>query len=186
MRLDFRLQTTSHLPGQRTGVCPAREASAAGSVGAISVPGLCRGQSAEVRVWTTEASSFWDSESCRTSGAAPFLDTRHPATFLARGQVSTQPGRPLPQDPWKPSCFQDSRESSLHRWECGLLKQRLLWQAKATQLLGKILFWAFIFGQDEVQTPDNCAPSLKEERLPAETALTTETQRRELVSQVCW
>jgi hypothetical protein len=56
---------------------------------------------------------------------------------------------------------------------------------RATQLLGKILFWAFIFCQEEVQTPDNCAPSLKEESLPAETALTTETQRRELVSHVC-
>jgi hypothetical protein len=57
--------------------------------------------------------------------------------------------------------------------------------AKPTQLLGKILFWDFIFSQEEVQTPDNCAPSLKEESLPAETALTTETQRRELVSHVC-
>ena len=55
--------------------------------------------------------------------------------------------------------------------------------AKATQLLGKILFWAFTFSQEEVQTPDNCTPSLKEESLPAETALTTETQRRELVSR---
>jgi hypothetical protein len=50
---------------------------------------------------------------------------------------------------------------------------------------GKDLFWAFIFGQEEVQIPDNCAPSLKEESLPAETALTTETQRRELVSHIC-
>jgi hypothetical protein len=57
--------------------------------------------------------------------------------------------------------------------------------AKATQLLGKILFWAFIFSQEEVEIPDNCAPSLKEESLPAETALTTETQRRELVSHIC-
>jgi hypothetical protein len=65
-------------------------------------------------------------------------------------------------------------------------KQRATFLAKATQLLGKILFWAFIFNQEEVQTPDNCAPSLKEESLPAETALTTETQRRELVSHVCW
>jgi hypothetical protein len=62
---------------------------------------------------------------------------------------------------------------------------QFLGQDKATQLLGKILFWAFIFGQEDVQTPDNCAPSLKEESLPAETALTTETQRTELVSQVC-
>jgi hypothetical protein len=36
--------------------------------------------------------------------------------------------------------------------------QQLLGQTKATQLLGKILFWAFIFGQEEVQTPGNCAP----------------------------
>jgi hypothetical protein len=66
-------------------------------------------------------------KSHRASGAAPFLGSRHLATFLARGQVSTQPGRPLPQDLRKPSWFQDSAESSLHRWECGLLKQRLLW-----------------------------------------------------------
>ena len=56
--------------------------------------------------------------------------------------------------------------------------------AKATQILGKVLFWAFIFGQEEAQMPDNCAPSLIEESLPAESALTTETQRKELVSQV--
>jgi hypothetical protein len=124
-------------------------------------------------------------ESHKASGEALFLGSRHPATFLARGQVSTQPGRALPQDPREPSWFQDSMESSLHKWECGLLKQWILWQTKATQLLGKILFWAFIFGQEEVQTPDNCAPSLKEECLPAETALTTETKRIKLVSQVC-
>jgi hypothetical protein len=47
------------------------------------------------------------------------------------------------------------------------------------------MFWAFIFDQEEVQTPDNWAPSLKEETLPAETTLTTEIQRRDLVSQVC-
>jgi hypothetical protein len=33
--------------------------------------------------------------------------------------------------------------------------------------------------------PDVCALSLQEESLPAESGLTTETQRRELVSQVC-
>jgi hypothetical protein len=37
---------TSHLRGQRTGVLLVREASASGSVGAISVPGLRGGQSA--------------------------------------------------------------------------------------------------------------------------------------------
>jgi hypothetical protein len=84
--------------------------------------------------------------------------------------------------------------------------QPFLGQARATELLmrhhlrlqttshlpgqsntasGKDPVWAFIFSQEEVQTPDNCAPSLKEESLPAGTALTTETQRRELVSHVC-
>jgi hypothetical protein len=141
--------------------------------------GLRCGQSAQVRVWTTEASSFWDT---REPQSAVFgLQTS--SHLPARGQVSTQPGRPLPQDPQEPSWFQYSGESILHRWKCGLLKQWLLWQAKATQLLGKILLWAFIFGQEEVQMPDNCAPFLKEESLPAETALTTETQRRNLVSQ---
>jgi hypothetical protein len=32
---------------------------------------------------------------------------------------------------------------------------------RSKQLLGKILFWAFIFGQEEVQTPDNSAPPWK-------------------------
>jgi hypothetical protein len=99
-----------HLRGQRTGVRPARKTSASGSMEATLVPELCGGQSAQVRVWTTEAS-----KSRRASGAPPFSGSRHPATFLARGQVSTQPGRPLPQNLREPSWFQDSGESSLHR-----------------------------------------------------------------------
>jgi hypothetical protein len=39
-RRHFRLQTTGHLPGESTGVHPAREASASRSVGATLVPGL--------------------------------------------------------------------------------------------------------------------------------------------------
>ena len=35
-------------------------------------------------------------------------------------------------------------------------RQLATFLAKATQFLGKILFWAFIFGQEEVQTTDNC------------------------------
>jgi hypothetical protein len=45
-RHHFRLQTTDHLPGESTGVCLAREASASRSVGATLVPGLCDGRSA--------------------------------------------------------------------------------------------------------------------------------------------
>jgi hypothetical protein len=58
--------------------------------------------------------------------------------------------------------------------------QAFLGKARARELLRRL-----IFSQEEVQTPDNCAPSLKEESLPAETALTTEKQRRELVPHVC-
>jgi hypothetical protein len=47
---------------------------------------------------------------------------RHPTTFLDRGQVSTRPWRLLPQERRETSWFWDSTESSLHRWECGLLK----------------------------------------------------------------
>jgi hypothetical protein len=53
-------ETTGHLPGQSTAVHPAREASASASEGATLVPGLRGGQAAQVRVWNTEASSFWD------------------------------------------------------------------------------------------------------------------------------
>ena len=54
------VQTTGHLPGESTGVRPAREVSASGSAVATLAPGLCEGQAARVRVWNTEASSFWD------------------------------------------------------------------------------------------------------------------------------
>jgi hypothetical protein len=39
-RCHFRLQTNGHPPGQSTGVCLAREASASGSAVATLVPGL--------------------------------------------------------------------------------------------------------------------------------------------------
>jgi hypothetical protein len=78
----FRLQTTSNLPGQRTGVRLARDASASSSAVAILVPGLCRGQSAQVRVWTTEASSFWD--------------TRGPQSFWGSAVLRLQTSSHLP------------------------------------------------------------------------------------------
>jgi hypothetical protein len=59
-RRHFRLQTTGHLPGQSTGVRPAQETSASASAEATLVLGLRGGQAAWVRVWDTEASSFWD------------------------------------------------------------------------------------------------------------------------------
>jgi hypothetical protein len=160
---------------------PSPEASASGSVEATLVPGLRGGQSAQVRVWTTEASSFWDRREPQSfwGGTVFVLQT---SGHLPGQRTCVCPSwEDFASGSGEPSWFQDSREGSLHRRECGLLKWWLLWQAKAAQFLGKILFWAFIFGQEEVQTPDNCAPSLKEESLPSESTLTTETQRRELV-----
>ena len=111
--------------------------------------------------------------------------SRQPATFLARDRSPTGLGgfclrfRGSHLGSGTPRKVVYTGESVEYRG------QQSLGQAKATQLLGKILFWAFNFGQEEVQTPDNCAPSMKEETLPAETVLTTKTQRRELVSKVC-
>ena len=64
----FWLQTTGHLPGQITSVRPPREASASGSAGATLVPGLCRGQSAQMRVWTTETMASVTGQSNTASG----------------------------------------------------------------------------------------------------------------------
>jgi hypothetical protein len=100
-----------------------------------------------VRVWNTEASRFWNRREPQSLWGSAIFGSRQPTTFLVRAQVSTQPGRLLPHIPRGPPWFRDSASGSL--------------QAKATQLLGKILFWAFIFGQEEVQTPDNCAPPWK-------------------------
>jgi hypothetical protein len=52
--------------------------------------------------------------SYRASEAVPFSGSRHLATFLARGQVSNQPGRSFPQHWLQPSWFRDSTESNLH------------------------------------------------------------------------
>jgi hypothetical protein len=69
----FWLQTTGHLPGQSTGICPAREASASGSVGATLVLGLHGGQSAQVRVWTTETTTSVTGQSNTAYGKNPIL-----------------------------------------------------------------------------------------------------------------
>jgi hypothetical protein len=111
-----------------------------------------------------EPESFWDRRKHRAAEAAPLAGRRQPATFRTRGQVSTWLGRRhQPQQQRSPSWFRDSLElrnlvctgESLHHrsWQ-------LLGTAKATQLLRKALFWAFFFGQEEVQKQEICAPSL--------------------------
>jgi hypothetical protein len=138
-RRNLRLQTTGHIPGESTGVCPAQEVSTSGSGG-----------------------SHLGSRTPRRAGC-----TEEGVEY--RGQQFLRQAR--------------TRE---------LLRQRHL-QLQTTSHLpgqtntasGKDPVWDFINSQEEVQTPDNCAPSQKEESLPAETALTTEIQKRELVSHVC-
>jgi hypothetical protein len=49
--------------------------------------------SLQVRVWTAEASSFWDRREPQSSRGSAIFGSRQLATFLAREQVSTQPGR---------------------------------------------------------------------------------------------
>ena len=94
----------------------------------------------------------------------PLAGRRQPATVLTRGQVSAWLGRrPQPQQQQSPSWFRNSTE--LRNLVCtGESLHHRSWQflgtAKATQLLRKVLFWDFFFGQEEVQTQDICAPSL--------------------------
>ena len=65
-RPSFGLQTCRHHPCQRRGVCPTQEGFARAPGGAILfprailVPRSLRDWSSQVRVWTTEADSFWD------------------------------------------------------------------------------------------------------------------------------
>jgi hypothetical protein len=98
----FKLQTSGLLPCQRRGVCHAQKGFATASGGDTLVPGSHRDYSAQVRVWTTEA----------------------------------------------------------------------------TQIVGQALFRPSSSAKRQVQTPDICPHSLHEESLPAESALTTETQER--------
>jgi hypothetical protein len=51
--------------------------------------------------------------------------------------------------------------------------------------MGQVLFRAFIFCQEVGLNARYLCTFPEEESLPAESALTTETQRRDLVSQVC-
>jgi hypothetical protein len=59
-RRHLRLQTTSHLPGECTGVRQPERFVPQAPAGASLAPGLRGGQAAQVTVWNTEASHFWD------------------------------------------------------------------------------------------------------------------------------
>ena len=173
----------------------------------VWAPGLRGGQAARVTVWNTEASRFWYGRESQSLWGGAIFSSRQPATFPVRARGSARPERFVSQAPagafltlglrggqaarvtvWKTEASRFWYGRELQSFWGGAIfvsRQPATFLAKAAQLLGKILFWAFTLSQEEVQTPDNCTPSLKEESLPAETALTTETQRRELVSHDC-
>jgi hypothetical protein len=97
-----------------------------------------------------------------------FSGSRHLGTFTARGEVSSLPRRALPHHLGEPSWFLDPTETSLHRGECGLQKLHRFWDNPC--------FRPSSSARRQVQMPDICPPSLQEESLPAESALTIETQ----------
>ena len=75
-----------------------------------------------------------------------------------------------PEQVRQPSCVPLPSETSLCRWTCRLQRQHIFWDRPC--------FGPSSSARRQVWTPDICAPSLQEESLPAESALTTETQER--------
>jgi hypothetical protein len=69
-------------------------------VGAILVPGL-----RWKVVCTQKLTASGTGRSHRASEAVPISGFRYPTTFPTRRQMSTRPGRPLPQDRQEPSWF---------------------------------------------------------------------------------
>jgi hypothetical protein len=60
-KFEKGLQTTSHLPGECTGIRQPERFVPQALVAVVSLaPGLRGGQAARVTVWNTEASHFWE------------------------------------------------------------------------------------------------------------------------------
>jgi hypothetical protein len=89
-RLSFGLQTSGLLPCQRRGVRPTWEGFATASLGDILVPGSRQDYSAQVRVWTTEATQILGQALfpafifCQEAGP----NARYRSTFPARGELA--------------------------------------------------------------------------------------------------
>jgi hypothetical protein len=142
--------------GQRTDVHMAPEASASGSAVAIFVPGLHGGQSAQVRVWNTEARSFGTGERHRASEAVPFLAPDNQPPSWQEDRCPTGPGGFCLRfhgshlgsgTPQRAVC---TGESVDYRGK------QLLGHARAAELLVQGRFWA----------PDIRPPSWPEDRYP--------------------
>ena len=100
-----------------------------------------------INLWLTEYYRRWTEELKEPEYHEVFCEKE----FLRKGFRGA-----LLEHQWETSWFQDSAESSLHRWECGLQKLRALGQAGATELLR----------QPPFQAPDIQAPSRPEDRCP--------------------
>jgi hypothetical protein len=112
----------------------------------------------------------------RASEADLVSSSRNPGTFPSRGEVSALTGR---------AC-RSTRGSHLGSWiHLRLVCTGGVWSTETNSFWDKPCFRPSSSAGRQVQTPDICAPFLKEESLPAESALTTETQEK-LVSQVGW
>jgi hypothetical protein len=114
--------------------------------------------------------SFWDRQKLHSYWDRPhfWLQTFGHLTGQKR---SVYPGGLwLPEQVRESSCVLCPSETSLCRWACRLQKQHIFWDRPC--------FRHSSSAKRQVWTPDICTPPLKEERLPAESTLTTETRER--------
>ena len=119
-----QMSTTGHLPGESTGVHPAQEASASRSVGATLVPGLRGGRSA--------------GESVEHRGQQ-LLERARATEPLRQRHFRLQTTCHLPGESTGVHTAREA-SASLSAGATLILGLRSSLQAKATQLLGKILF----------------------------------------------
>lgn len=126
--------------------------------------------SVQVRVWTTEAKSFWNRQKPQSFWGRPCfgVQTHRHLPCQRRGVRPTQGS--LSQHLGETSWFLDPAETTLCRWECGLQKLHIFWD--------KPCFRPSSSARRQVQTPDICPTFLQDKSLPEESALTTETQER--------
>jgi hypothetical protein len=77
-----------------------------------------------------------------------YTGPRFPPTSQARGKGSAWPGSSMPEHRQQTSCFQDSSESIVQRWECRIQKLTASGTGQSNSALVQVLFWAYIFGQE--------------------------------------
>jgi hypothetical protein len=132
-----------------------------------------------VRVWTTEATQLLGQAEATQLLGRPHFAFQTSGTFPARVEVSAWLRGAGPEHWREPSLVQDLSETSLCRWECQLQKLQSFWDRQNLHSFwDRPCFGPSSSARRQVWTADTCALSLQEEGLPAESALTTETQER--------